>query len=305
MLTAEQMHSLGRMPFNIENDLDHAITAIDLNHALYGNFIGVQYVFSDSLEPIILKQAIAALLEQIPILAARYEPRAHQVSLTNSVPSLLVKEFKGHSTNHAAIGSSQSDRTIFVKEPSRRKVLKGRAPLSTFTLTQFKDGGCIFGVAINHMLTDASGFHKIMRQLANNYTSLTLRTALPPCKLELKASVFQFGTSSTKSETLQQLKAQDSPKPILIKGLLGRFVKSLIIKTMEKILANKPVIITFTREDIDLLKSTILEASGEDWISTNTALSAHFSRLMTMLSYGEEPQTVSYTHLTLPTTPYV
>ena len=185
----------------------------------------------------------------------------------------------------------QTNRNDYIGEPKRRDVLKGKAPLSTFTLTQFKDGGCIFSMAISHVLTDAAGFHSLAARLGDIYTALASKTDLTDANIITHLAAFQFGTDKTKAQTLQTLKHAGSGKPIPLKGILGLLVKNMIIKTMDQSRNNPPVIIHLTADDLARLKETVLKESGEDWMSTNTALCAHFARIMSQLSHGGNLQT--------------
>ena len=73
---------------------------------------------------------------------------------------------------------------------------------------------------------------------------------------------------------------------------MGGLIKSLIIKAMDKsIHHNVPAKIHFTPDDVSRLKQSVLTESGEDWISTNVALCAHFTSLMAKLSYGDDIKT--------------
>lgn len=260
----------------------HAVSPIDENHLLYGNFIGLQYVFDKDLDAEILNQSVLALQAQFPVLAGRY--MAKQGTVIPSKASHIRRSHAG--TLSEALKSAARN---YVDEPKRRDVLKGRAPLSTFTLTSFKDGGLILGVAISHLVTDAAGYHMLMRHLGDIYTALKSGSSLPQYSFQTKLGEFQFGLDRSKSETLNALKQRGLPKPIPIKGLLGSLIKSLIIKAMDKSLSsNAPIMLHFTEPEIARLKDTVLHESGEEWISTNTALCAHFTSLMAQLSYGDD-----------------
>lgn len=266
----------------------HPISPIDENHMLYGNFIGLQYVFSEALNSDILEQSLSELIRQFPALGGRYDKAERQVKPALEIIALEQRQSEGSAHEYAEIGTPQPWRASFVQEPSRRDVLRGQAPLSTFTLTEFEDKSCIFGMAVSHMLTDAAGFHILARHLANIYTALQLGSSMPGKLQTTERDIFRFGSHRTKKQTLKSLKQENLPKPIPITGLLGRFVKTMIIRTMEKSASNVPICIHLTRDDVVNLKQAVLEESGEDWLSTNIALSAHFIRLMAKLSYGDE-----------------
>jgi len=145
---------------------------------------------------------------------------------------------------------------------------------------------------MSHVLTDAAGFHMVMRHLGEIYSALKIGKAAPEFPFATQLGVFEFGTERSKPETLARLKQRSLPKPIPIKGLAGRFIKSLIIKAMDKsISSNLPIAIHFSAEDVTRLKQTVLSESGEDWVSTNSTLCAHFTSIMAKLSYGDNLKT--------------
>ena len=248
----------------------HSVSPIDENHGLYGNFIGLQYVFKDRLDAQVLARSVEELIKQLPALSGRYNAKTGAVLPSQNTVTLNVQH---HS------------------EPKRRDVLRGRAPLSIFSLTESKDG-TVFGMAMSHMLTDAAGFHVVMRHLGDIYSALKAGKPAPEFPFATQLEVFEFGTKRSKPETLARLKQRGLPKPIPIKGFLGRFIKSLIIKAMDKSLSENPPISThFMPDDVARLKQTVLAESGEDWVSTNMALCAHFTSLIAKLSYGDDMKT--------------
>ena len=263
----------------------HSVSAIDANHLLYGNYIGLQYVFKTPLDKEALSRAVAELIHQFPALSGIFIDSSLRIKTS---PSKVALTFQRHETSIQDILKSSS-RPQFIKQPKRRHVLKGQAPLSTFTLTKFEDGGMILSVAVSHVLTDAAGFHLLMKQLSAIYNAIRSDKPLPEFPYQTYLEVFEFGTQRSKAESLGALKKRGLPKPIPIKGLVGYFIKPLIIKAMDKSLSeNSPVKIQLIPDDIARLKETVLTESGEDWISTNVALCAHFTSLMAKLSYGED-----------------
>ncbi|MDB2438805.1 acyltransferase [Hellea sp.] len=266
----------------------HPVSPIDENHLLYGNFIGLQYAFAGGLDTDILARAIAALLSQFPALSGRYHAKQGHIRRADDPVTLTRRSHSGKLSDVLAA----SGRPNFIQEPNRKDVLRGRAALSTFTLTEFSDGGVIFGMAISHVLTDAAGYHLLMRHLGDIYTAISLAKTPPVFPFETHLDVFEFRTVRFKSDVLKALKRRGLPKPIPIKGLLGGVIKSLILKAMDKsIRHNVPAKIHFTPDDVSRLKQSVLTESGEDWISTNVALCAHFTSLMAKLSYGNDIKT--------------
>ncbi len=252
--------------------INHRVSRIDENHLLYGNFIGLQYVFAEGLDEQVLAKSVEVLTKQFPALARRYSAKSNaavtpplkNTSLSVHHPaSLMVR----HNVELLKTAVVSPDRQQFIVQPRRKNVLRGVAPLSTFTLTTFKDGAAIFGIAISHILTDAAGFHSLMKHLGDIYSALKNEKPVPEFPYATPVDIFEFGTQRSKAETLDILKQRGLPKPIPIKGLLGKFIKSLIIKAMDKSLSdNPPISIHFTPEDVARLKQTVLTESGEDWI---------------------------------------
>lgn len=261
------------------------VSPIDENHLLYGNFIGLQYIFETPISAQSLSAAIEILISQFPALSGHYGASSGHIKAAAKPVTLDIE--KSPKTAEDILAATQ--RPNFINQPKRTDVLKGRAPLSTFRLTQCGNGGAVFGAAINHVLSDAAGVHMLMQHLSNIYDALETGNTPPEFLFVTTLDTFNFGTARNKAESLAALKTRGLPKPIPIKGLMGRFIKPIIIKAMDKSLAdNPPVKIHFTSNDVARLKETVLRESGLDWISTNTALCAHFTGLIAKLSYGDD-----------------
>ncbi|MEP3890617.1 MAG: acyltransferase [Hellea sp.] len=273
--------------------MPHSVSLIDENHLLYGNFIGLQYAFAKGLDKDALSNSVIELTAQFPALSGRYSAKSNSVTT-----SAKDKSFSIHHPASLAVHSHPgtlkrvmmaSDRPQFVIQPKRKSVLNGSAPLSSFTLTEFSEGGMIFGMAISHALTDAAGYHLLMKHLSGIYDAIVSDKAVDQFPFATQLDVFEFGTQRSKAESLNVLKQRGLPKPIPIKGLFGSFVKSLITKAMDKSLSdNPPISIHFGPDDVARLKQTVFKESGEDWISTNVALCAHFTSIIATLSYGDD-----------------
>ena len=261
---------------------NHKVSLIDQNHLLYGNFIGLQYVFAKSLDKTVLARSVAILINQFPALAGRYNTKRGEISWADDGVALQTRTHNGF---------ANPQRRTFVEEPNRKDVLNGSAALSTFTLTELENGS-ILGAAISHVLTDAAGYHKIIAHLGQIYT--TLKTSNRPSEFPYvtELEIFEFGTGRKKSETLAELKRRGLAKPIPIRGVLGSLIKPMIIKAMDKSLSdNPPITLHFTPDQLNRLKHTVRAESGEDWISTNMALCAHFTSIIAKLSYGADLKT--------------
>jgi len=271
--------------------IDHPVSHIDENHLLYGNFIGVQYVFDTQLDAEDLTQSIAKLAEHFPALAGVYNAQAKSIIGANSGLILKTKTISGSYRPHSEIGTVQSNRHDFVDEPSRRDVLAGRAPLSTFTLSNFEDGGSILGVAISHVLTDAAGLHILMRRLGKVYSDIKTDDRTDDKPVVSKLEAFAFGTNRTKTETSAALLQAGLKRPVKTRGLVGGLLKKIIIRAMDNMAKNNRIVVHFSAEQVQNLKQKVLEESGEDWISTNVALCAHFTGIMATLMYEGKKKT--------------
>ena len=263
----------------------HPVSPIDENHLLYGNFIGLQYIFESPISAQILTKAIETLTTQFPALSGRYCANSGQIKAAAKPVTLDIE--KSPKKVEDILAATQ--RPNFINQPKRTDVLKGRAALSTFRLTQCGNGGAVFGVAISHVLSDAAGVHMLMHHLSKIYDAIEAGHTPPEFPFVTTLDAFNFGTARNKAESLAVLKTRGLPKPIPIKGLMGRFIKPIIIKAMDKSLVdNPPVKIHFTSDHVAELKETVLRESDLDWISTNVALCAHFTRLTAKLSYGDD-----------------
>lgn len=278
------------MNLTLPNNDFHTVQAIGESHGLYGNYIGVAYVFEKALEATALQQALDALLAELPHLNSTYQRKEKAVKLSADRLMLETHTATGRAVDFAVIGKDLQERSAFIHEPSRKAVQAGRAPMMTIRQTDFDGGGSILGMAIHHILVDAAGFHKVMRRLAEIYTALCSGEAARPASLVTQLDVLSFGTHRTKTETLLALKEAGLSRPMKLTGPLGGFMRRIIIHALDRITGNKRVVIVLSAQDVARLKETVLEESGEDWVSTNVALSAHFLRIMARLMYGDKPQ---------------
>lgn len=261
----------------------HTVSPIDENHMLFGNFIGLHYVFRDGLNTPAISEAVERLCLDLPVLCGRYDAK-NRVVIAGPPITLDVREADGQ----ALTVNPAPKYPDYINQPARKAVWKGRTPLSTFTLTQFKDGGTILGIAINHLLMDAAGYHMLMKRLADHYTSIAEDKVLPKADIITHLPVFDFGTGRSQSEIKADLKNSSGPKPIPLTGLAGSLIRSVIMRAMEKSLHySAPVKLHFSAEQVARLKDTVHGESGEPFISTNTALASHLTALMATLSYAE------------------
>ncbi|NNC37825.1 MAG: hypothetical protein EX271_00665 [Acidimicrobiales bacterium] len=285
-----QTETIG-ISFTTGSDPVRTVSPIDENHLLYGNFLGVQYVFKDALDPECLAGALYDLFFHYPALAGVYnQTNSSIIEYSDGIKLQVIEDIRGSFTDHCKFGTVQSDRSNFVDEPNRRDVLGGKANLTSCKLSIFKDGGCNLGLAISHVLVDAAGFHLLANQLARFYTHRSNKTEAVASPAVYDLDVFTFGTDRSRSETIAALDEADLKKPMKIRGLIGGLLKNIIVKALDGMAKNNRVVIHFTANDVARLKQKVLEESSEDWISTNVALSAHFTKIMAMLMYGDKPK---------------
>ena len=266
--------------------LPKKVNFIDVNHMTYGNFIGVLYVFTHALDEDRLRSAWDRLQEELPTLSGRYD-RAKQ-SIVSKEKSALVAQNSGLKLEEFSARRNEQDlRAKFINEPDRKSVLAGRAPLASLTLTRLNELGSVMGLAINHVITDAGGFHKIAARLSEIY-SYPAHDRPDPFITDLAA--FEFGTSRDWPNTKKELTKQGLKPPAPMTGVKGFLPYNLILWSMKKITAQQRLHIHLSADQVQKLKATALEESGEDWISTNAALCAHFAAIMIQLIHKGSPE---------------
>ncbi len=267
----------------------YQVNFVDINHMTYGNFIGVTYVLEKLIDISLLRQAWEKLQKQFPPLAGRYDERTKSIGsfspleLIERPSTLTVSEFNRQSRE-------QPLRSKFITEPGRRAVLAGRAPLASLTVTKLADQGCVLGLAINHVITDAGGFHKLARQLSEIYNALLAGQSAPVYDPRTKLPEFHFGTHRNWRETKLELSKQNIKAPLPMQGLMGFTPYNLILWSMKKITAQQRLHIHLSPGQVQKLKDTALKATGEDWVSTNAALCGHFTAIMIDLIHDGNPQ---------------
>jgi hypothetical protein len=268
------------------------VDGIDDNHVMYGNFIGLQYVFNDTLDPDCLAGAISDLAAHFPAITGYYDRKTGTIRSGLKELSLqLTGGAAGRAQDFSEFGTAQGRRHDFIDEPSRQDVLGGTANLATFKLTTFAGGGCILGMAISHVLTDAAGFHNLAQRLAVFYSGRVAKSQESQTPVLHDLEVFKFGTQRSKPDTLQALTKAGFKKPAKLKGPVGVIISRLIIRALDKMTGNSRVVIYLGSDHMARLKQTVLTESGEDWISTNVALCAHFTSIIGKLMYGVMPKT--------------
>ena len=283
-----------RIEISAPDSFTHRVSPLDASPMLYGNFIGVQFAFESVLDAALLAQSIWLLVKEFPALTGVYDAKKHAAVPAPPEVHLTIREnVPGAASNHAKAGTMQADRCAFVVEPPRRDVLLGRAPLSSFTLTRFYGGGCIFGMGVSHGLVDAAGFHLLARRLSEIYTALNAGTPVAHKKFITRLDVFEFGIERSRAAMLEALKEHGLAPPMRLQGFPGGLLKSALVRALKFADNNTPVVIHLSRDQVSRLKRAVLEESGEDWISTNVALCAHFGRIMAKLTYGDKPKTTA------------
>ncbi|MEM9705228.1 MAG: acyltransferase [Pseudomonadota bacterium] len=259
----------------------------DESHALYGSYIGVQFVFADTLDTAVLREAISNLLKEMPALGARGDFWNWRIISGPGVTLEVIEEEMGSALDYEHPGTVQPDRYRFVYEPKRDDVFRGKAPLSTFRLTRFPDGSSILGIGMSHSYTDANGFHQICKRLSVIYRDRLSGKKPDQFTFLTKLDVFKFGKGRNKDEVIAALSEENMPKPIRVRGVIGSLWRRLIVSTMERNRKTGRAAVYLSKEQVAKLKNTVHGESNEGWISTNAALGAHFTRLMVKLQYGD------------------
>ena len=257
---------------------------------LYGNYIGVQYVFNNNLDVDNLAKATRKLCEQFPALSGHLNFKTRSINSSKSpVHFCHQPNWPGSAADHMTAGTIQARRRDFVLEPDRRTFIRGAAPVMTLCLTDFEDGGSILGIAINHVLTDAAGFHKTAKHLAILYTAFCQASPPPDWPYKSKLGVFDFGTNRNQKDWQAQLSAFSWAKPAKISGLSGAPMRNIVLWSMGKIASQNRLAVALNRDQVAGLKDAVLKQSGEEWISTNVAISAHFASIMARLIGQKRP----------------
>ena len=150
---------------------------------LYGNYIGVVYVFEHKLDERALAEAWRVLQKQFPPLASRYDRRSQSLVALEHFIDVEFRSEPSHFSDHVNDTDFDILRTFFVEEPDRKMAESGQAPMSTLTLTDLTEGGAILGFAVAHCVTDAGGFNRLARQLADNYNAIRAGEDISGCLL--------------------------------------------------------------------------------------------------------------------------
>ena len=264
------------------------VNDIDVNHMIYGNFIGVQYVFRDRLNEAVLNKAWRHIRHRFPKLASQFDNK------TRGLKPYDGQIFESSDTDMSLQDFLKAEdpdrfRSKFITEPNRRYIQNGRKGLSYLKLTNFSSGGCVLGLAINHLISDGSGVHKLAHELADIYTALREGSDVEDSQLVSSLPEFTFGTENGWLETQSELKRQNLKTPMSLSGIHGFLFRQVTNWAMDKIIAQKRLRIHFSPEQVLSLKETTLRESDEDWISTNMALCAHFTSIMIALVQNDNP----------------
>lgn len=256
---------------------------------LYGNYIGVSYHLETKLDSEALMKAWKILNRQFPALCTRFDRASHKLVAKPSVEPIVLRSENADVRDLISSPHLDFVRDDFLSEPEHKAAENGRAPMATLTVTDLTQHGTVLGLAIAHVVTDAGGFHRIARQLADNYNAIINNTDIPDAGFLRRLPEFRFGTSRDWAQTQEELSRLGLNKPVSLQGVFGRIMRRLIASGMKHITSIKRVPVHFSNEQVARLKDTVLRESGEDWISTNVALCAHFSSIMMDLIYDGRP----------------
>lgn len=273
--------------------IEHSLETTDHNYVLYSNSIGVQYVFEKKINHDSLMNALTKLLKEYPALAGRADFKKMKVIRKGKgIPFTMVNNHPDNIDMYRKAGCIQRNRAEFVSEPKRILIEKGKAPLMCIKLTNFASGGCILGITINHALLDAKGFHLVVHRWSRIFTEIAANRSyqndLNNKLIYGRRSLFTFGSNRGKKKLFQDMRSCGIPKPVNFKGFFGRILKNFMLKVLDNAKRADRELIYFSKEQVARIKETVTKESGEDWITTNEALSAHILKIMSELQYGDK-----------------
>jgi|GEM_PF-2762336 len=274
-----------------EVKIDHPLTVLSENYVLYASSIGVQYVYQDRIDIILFKSALSSFLAEFPALSGVANFKDGQIDPSpKGVPILIVENYPGRAADHGLIGKIQRNQQDFVNEPDRTDVESGKANLFAVQLTYFQNGGCILGLTVNHALGDATGHHLIAHRLSDHFEAVAKGEPVQGKPLiPILSDIFGFGTNRNKRDTLSDLKKYNLSKPLKVKGPVGFLFKKLITGALNKARNSERDLFYFCEAELTTLKETVKRESGLDWVSTNIAMGAHLSSVLSPLFLGEKP----------------
>jgi len=273
------------LPSNVK--IDHPLTVLNENYVLYASSIGVQYVFEKDIDIELFKKAVGQLLLEFPGLSGVANFKTWKIDRSEKgVPIQIEKNKTGSAIDHGTIGNLQSNRTEFVYEPERKLIESGQANLFAIKISYFSKGGCILGLTVNHAIGDATGHHLIAHRLSDIFNG---KGSVDSTPLHSHVhDIFTFGSERSQKDTLADLKNYGTSKPLKVKGFLGAIFKNLIASGLNRAKDSLRVLIHFDKDHLARLKEQVKQESGLEWVSTNIAVGAHLSSVMSTIQIGKK-----------------
>jgi len=270
--------------------IDHPLTILNENYVLYASSIGVQYVFEKEIDIDLFKKAVAQLLIEYPGLSGVANFTTWEIDRSEKgVPIQIEKNIPGYAAEHGTIGKIQHNRTEYVFEPARKLIEKGQANLFAIKISYFMNGGCILGLTVNHAIGDATGHHLIAHRLSDIFISIVSDKPVTGSPLHSHVhDIFTFGSDRSQKQTLADLKSYGTSKPLKVKGFPGIIFKKLIAGGLNRAKDSLRVLVHFDKDHLVRLKKEIKQESGLEWLSTNIAVGAHLSTVMSRIQIGKK-----------------
>jgi len=214
--------------------ISHRLDCISKNYAQLTPNIDVQYVFEQKIDTGILKKSLIELIKHMPSLAGRADFKAMKVCGKKSgVPFVVIDNYPSCAKEYGQLGDIQRNRREFVITPTSSNITKGKAPLMGVKVTNFSRGGCILGITISHVLTDAYGFHILVHHLSSIFMQIkegTYSANLQQEKIIFGPPISKFGKNRSEKALALDMEKARWVKPLGFGGILGKWKEKLTEK---------------------------------------------------------------------------
>lgn len=283
----------------LDEPLVYPLAAVELHNALAPKFL----FFKDTLDPEILKEALADCLDETPMFGGRIqidrENNRAQVIAENKGLPVKVQSLTGHNIEdyHRNApylrGASTYRIPLFVDRLRLEKMMKGEEPFARFVITQFETGGTALGMNFSHIVFDAVSEHQFLAMWAQRCQLRTqgLKEPLPPYANPPSTERTEFLKAcgvNAPSPTLDELeKTLAIP---LSNGSLGlctpKGMRKAMINFFRRFMGvdDRHLILNYSADELGALKKAACAGCKEgEWLSTNDALCAHVWQLVTKL----------------------